>query len=89
MLVDYPVYMNNNLLFVAHNKSAAIYKILKEGIASFYSKLEIRETNTTIDFKFGKSYFLKCDIHFAVYAKPDLKPIDEEKGREEFDKIGQ
>jgi len=88
MLIDYPVYFNDNLLFIAHNKSFAIFKILQEGPASFFGKFEKNTTNATIDFKFGKKYFLKCDIHIGIYAKPDLKPIDEEKGREEFDKIG-
>lgn len=89
MLVSYPVYFNDNLLFVAQNNSSAIFKILQEGPASFFGKFEKNTTNATIDFKFGKKYFLKCDIHLGIYARPDLQPIDEEKGREEFDKIGQ
>lgn len=88
MLIDYPVYLNDNLLFVAHNNSSAIYKILREGPASFFGKFEKNTTNATVDFKFGKKYFLKCDIHIGFYAKPDLKPVDEEKGREEFGNIG-
>jgi hypothetical protein len=33
--------------------------------------------------------FVKCDIHLGFYSWPALKPIHEEKGREEFDNVGQ
>ncbi len=89
MLIDYPVCFNDNLLFIAHNNSSAIFKILQEGPASFFGKFGNNTTNAAINFKFGKKYFLKCDIHIGYYAKPDLKPIDEEKGREEFDNTAQ
>lgn len=88
MLIDYPVYIDDNLMFVAQNNSSGVYKILKEGTASFFARFEKNKSNTAIDFKFGKKYFLKCDIHLGFYAKPDLRVVDEEKGREEFDKVG-
>ncbi|MGI8635130.1 MAG: hypothetical protein ACR2KZ_06970 [Segetibacter sp.] len=89
MLIDYPVYFNDNLLFIAHNYSSAIFKILQEGPASFFGKFGNNTTNSAINFKFGKKNFLKCDIHIGYSAKPDLKPIDEKKGREEFDNTAQ
>jgi hypothetical protein len=89
LFVDYPVYMNDNLVFVAQNNSFKIHKIQKEGSPSFFDKFETSKSNATIDFKFGKKYFLKCDIHIGFYSKPDLRRADEEKGREEFDKTGQ
>jgi hypothetical protein len=88
MLVDYPVYLDHNLLFVAHNNSSGVYKVLKEGPASFFGNIVKHTSNAMIDFKFGKKYFLKCDIHLGIYSRPDLIPMDAEKGREQFDEIG-
>lgn len=87
MLISYPVYLNGNLMFMAQNKSKAIIKILKEGNASFLSRFEKNESKANIDFKFGKKYYLKCDIHIGFYAKPELIVADEEKGSEAFMEI--
>jgi hypothetical protein len=84
MRITYPVYLNENLMFLAQNGSNAIIKVLKEGTTSFSSRFEKNESNSNIDFKFGKKYYLKCDIHIGFYAKPELIVVNQEKGMEEF-----
>ncbi len=87
MLINYPVYLDNNLMYVAENNTSGIYKVYREGLINFEAINEVNKSNTSIELKFGKKYYLKCDIHMGIYANPDLQVVSEDKGLVEFGKV--
>lgn len=85
--IDYIVYYNDNIMYLAKNKSAYVFKILKEGPAMIRAVSQGKESTVKLDVQFGQRYYLASEIVWGSPCKPILLITDEEKGRKEFEKI--
>ena len=91
-LGNYLLYFSDNLLCVAKNKSGYIFKILKEGKYNISSRLYKDEAAVQLDVKFGKTYYVKSMINWAITSrlynfKLEMALVKPETGSDEFDKV--
>lgn len=89
---NYLIYCNDNVMCAVKNRSGYIFKIFKEGKVSFRSKLLKDESAVTVDIKFGKTYYVKSMIHWAITSRLynfrlEMATVTQEKGAEEFEKV--
>jgi hypothetical protein len=59
--VGYNLMMNDSVLCKVRNHFSEIIRIDKEGLITIWAQTETR-SQVTIDFKFGKEYYLRCGI---------------------------
>ena len=91
-LGNYLLYFNDNILCVAKNNSGFIFKIMKEGQYNISSRLYKDESAVQLDVKFGKTYYVKSMIHWAISKrlynfKLETAIVSPDTGIEEFEKI--
>jgi hypothetical protein len=91
-LADYPVYLNENVLCIAKNKSGYVFKISKEGLYNIKSRLYKDESAVNIEVKFGNIYYLKSMIHWGIFGrlynfKLDLEVMKADPGKAEFEAV--
>lgn len=91
-LGNYLVYFDDNMMWVARNRSGCIFKILKEGKFNIISRLFKDESSAMVDIKFGKTYYVKSMIHWGISDrlynfKLEMAIVDQETGKDDFDKI--
>jgi len=79
--------MNDVKLCEMGNKSSYIVRIFKEGQVTFHAKIVRQEASITTDIKYGKKYFLRCEITWGFASKPILTMSDEEEAKPYFDHI--
>lgn len=89
---NYLVYFNDNMMCVATNNSGYIFKILKEGQFNISSRLYKDQSSVQVDIKFGKVYYVKSMVHWAITSRLynfrlEMALMDPETGRDEFDKV--
>ena len=66
------------------NNSSEVIRIKKEGTKTIWAQTEVR-SQVTIDFKFGKVYYLRCGVSMgAVVGIPKLEMVDSRTGKSEF-----
>lgn len=88
-LSNYVIYLDDNALCIAANKSGHIFKISKPGIFEFKSKLGKSESAIKVDIKTGKKYFIKSMIHWGMYRglsnyKLEMAEVPQTVGVAEF-----
>jgi len=91
-LSNYLVYCNDNILWVARNKSGYIFKILKEGKIKFSSRLNKDESSIALDVKFGNTYYVKSMVHWGMYKglsnyKLEMAEAEPKDGKIEFEEV--
>ncbi|MEO6329832.1 MAG: hypothetical protein ABIO55_12915 [Ginsengibacter sp.] len=89
-IVDNIIYFDDNLMCVETNKSAHIFKILKEGKFKIMAKANKKEAVMQLEVDFGKKYYLKAASKFGhctleTCCSPQLTTVEEDKGATEFD----
>ena len=60
---EYYVYFGEDFMFRAINKTKAIYKIFKEGPVKIHAKTGNVESSVMIDIRFGKKYYIQCQVN--------------------------
>jgi hypothetical protein len=91
-LGNYLIYLDDNLICDAKNKTGFIFKIFKEGQFTLSSKLYKDESGVKLDVKFGKAYYVKSMIHWGISSrlynfKLEMAVVDPISGTEEFEKV--
>ena len=91
-LGNYIVYFDDNLMCVAKNNSGYIFKILKEGQFEVKSKLLKDESAVKLNIKFGKTYYVKSSVKWAITSrlynfKLEMANIPTEEGISEFEEV--
>lgn len=87
---NYMVYFNDYLAFAAINNTGAVYKVYKEGPLEIKSKLYKDASSVVVDVRFGKRYYVKSQIHWAVTNRLynfrlEMKTVDNFIGQSEYD----
>ena len=59
---EYYVYYGEDCMFRAVNKTKAIYKVFKEGPINIHATSGNVESSVMIDIRFGKKYFIQCQV---------------------------
>jgi hypothetical protein len=91
-LGNYPIYFNDNIMCIAENNSGYIFIILKEGQYKLSSRLFKDESSTSIDVKFGKTYYVKSMIHWGITSRLynfrlEMATVSSEIGESEFSDV--
>jgi hypothetical protein len=88
-LSSYPVYCNDTLVWMAHNRWGCMVKIQKEGEVVLTSKLFKDKSTVRLDVRFGHVYFIRSAIHWGLYSrlynfKLEMAAVPAEQGQPEF-----
>lgn len=89
-LVDMFIYFDDNLICDSENKSAFIFKVVKEGNYKLMSvsNMNKKSVELPLSIKFGQKYYVNSSAKFAMNMKstyiPLLTLVDAEKGEDEF-----
>ena len=91
-LASYVDYCDEEPMFSMKNNSGYIYKIFKEGIHTFQSKLYRDTVKLDVDVHFGKTYYIKSAINWAITKRLynfqlDLQQMEHTLGAAEFAKV--
>ena len=91
-LSNYVVYFDNSLMCVAQNNTGFIFKILKEGTFEVKSKFLKDQSSVNLNIKFGKVYYIKSMVNWAITSRLynfrlAMANMPEEKGSEEFNEV--
>ena len=81
------IYCNDTAICTMTNKAAYVVRILKEGPMMFVAKVRNQEMPLTLNVEYGKKYFLRCEIKWAIPAKPILTLATLEEAKPYFDGI--
>lgn len=85
--VSYDLYLDNDKVFRASNKSKTTIKITKEGMNTLSAKTETR-VEIPIEIQFGKEYYIRCGMKMgALVGRPKIEIVDINTGKSEFEKI--
>jgi hypothetical protein len=85
--VSYMVYLDGEPICEMSNKSAYIVRLLKEGPAKLSGKNGKQESSLSIDVKYGKKYFLRCELPWGPYSTPRLTLVQQNEAETYFDRI--
>ena len=78
-----PIYINDSLVTELKANTGVVYKIFKEGKTTV-SIDKKGESQLTVNLKFGKNYFFKCEVVKGLwFGKPTIEAVSEKLGREE------
>jgi hypothetical protein len=87
-LTNYLLYFDDNILCVAKNNSAYIFKILKEGNFKILSRLNKDVISTPVNIKFGQKYYLRTIPNWGFFKfknyKLETTVVDQDRGEKEF-----
>jgi Protein of unknown function (DUF2846) len=81
------IYYNDTAICVMTNKAAYVVRLLKEGPAKFTARIGKKEMEVMLDIQYGKKYFLRCEIKWAVPGRPILTKSDLDEARAYFTNI--
>jgi hypothetical protein len=88
---NYLVYFDDNIMWIAKNRSGAIFKILKEGRFEIKSKMLKDQSAVNVDVKFGNTYYIKSMVHWKLYKgynfKLEMAQVEPEQGKSEFSEV--
>jgi hypothetical protein len=84
---DCIIYYNDTAICTMTNKSAYIIRLLKEGPATFTARIRKQEMAVKLDVKYGEKYYLRCELKWAIPAKPILTLSDLAEARPYFDNV--
>jgi hypothetical protein len=88
-LTIYPVYCNDTLVWMAHNRWGCMIKVRKEGEVVLTSRLFKDKSAVKLDVHFGHVYFIRSMIHWGMYSrlynfKLEMAAVPVEQGQPEF-----
>ena len=87
MAISYDVYLGDDVIYRAKNKSKTTLRITGEGQIMLWAKTETR-AELPVDIRLGNEYYIQCGIGFgALVGRPRLEIVDNKKGKDEFSKI--
>jgi hypothetical protein len=87
VLVNFDLHLGDTVICRVANKCKEIIKIDKDGMNTLWARTESK-TEIPINIKFGKEYYIRCDISMGVMVgRPKLKIVDNEIGKIEFQSI--
>ncbi|HVM88267.1 MAG TPA: hypothetical protein VMT76_08760 [Puia sp.] len=81
------IYCNDTAICTMTNKAAYIVRLLKEGPMTFVAKVRKQEMPLKIDVQYGKKYYLRCEIKWAIPARPILTLSDLNEAKPYFDEM--
>jgi hypothetical protein len=81
------IYCNDTAICTMTDQAAYVVRILKEGPMKFVARVRKQEMPLTIDVKYGKKYFLRCEIKWAIPPKPIFTISNLEEARPYFGSI--
>ncbi|MDR1091003.1 MAG: DUF2846 domain-containing protein [Prevotella sp.] len=85
--ISYDLYLDNDKIFRATNKSKTTIKITKEGMNTLSAKTETK-TEIPINIQFGNEYYIRCGMKMgALVGRPKIEVMDSHTGKAEFEKI--
>ncbi len=85
--IGYDIYLDNQKVFRAKNKSKTTIKITKEGVDTLSAKTETK-VELPINIQFGKEYYIRCGIKMGAFVgRPKLEAVDNQTGKAEFEEI--
>ena len=85
--ISYDLYMGDEKIFRAKNKSKTTIKITKEELITLKAKTE-KTVEIALDIELGKEYYVRCGMKMGVLVgRPDMKIVDNDTGKAEFGKI--
>ena len=91
-LATYDDYFNGDAICTMKNNSGYIYKVFKEGLHKFQSKLYADEASIDVDVHFGNTYYIKSSINWGITSKLynfklEMQQMDNATGVTEFGKV--
>jgi hypothetical protein len=91
-LSGFPVYCNDNLLWIARNKTGCMIRMLKEGEIELKSRLFKDESSVKVNIQFGHVYYIKSMIHWGISSrlynfKLEMAAVSPEQGQPEFAQV--
>ncbi len=86
---DCVIYYNDTAVCTMTNKSAYVIRLFKEGPATLTAKLRKQEMSVKLDVKYGEKYYVRCDLKWAIPAKPILTISNLEEAKPYFDNVKQ
>lgn len=84
---DCIIYYNDTAICTMTNKSAYVIRLFKEGPATLTGKLRKQEMSVNINVKYGEKYYLRCELKWAIPAKPILTLSNPEEASPYFDNM--
>lgn len=88
MLASYYVYMGQDFIFPAMNKTKAAYKIYKEGPVKIHAKMSKVEAAVPLDIKFGRKYYIECLLdNSPPKTTAVIRSKEEVKGQIDFESL--
>lgn len=85
--ISYDVYLDDEKVYRASNKSKTTIRLTKAGPATLSAKTETK-TELPINIELGKEYYVNCGIKMgALVGRPKMEIVDKSKGKPEFDKV--
>lgn len=84
-LINYDLYLGDSVICRVKNNFKKTIRIKKDGLNTLWAKTE-KKTEIPIDIKFGKTYYLLCDIKMGIMVgRPLLKLLENKRGKMIFD----
>jgi hypothetical protein len=80
-LLNYDLYVNDQPVCEVANNSTYVMKIVKEGPAKIWAKLNGIESAVNIDAKYGEKYYLRCEITWGMRSHPILTLVKEPEAK--------
>lgn len=87
LLIDGQVFFGGNLMAIMPNKSAAIFKVKREGSFEVETYAKDRSVKKMIDIQFGKRYYLSFDPVLTRGCRFEIMVEDEKLTKEEFESL--
>jgi hypothetical protein len=93
LLSSYPFYFDDEVMSMIENNSGYVFKVKKEGIHQFTSRLFQDNDSVSVDIRFGQKYFIKPWIEWGLKKrgynfKLHVEHIaDQATGAAEFDNV--
>jgi hypothetical protein len=87
-----PVYCNDTLLWIAHNRTGTLIKVTREGVLELTSKVFKDVSSVKVDVRFGQKYYIKSMIHWGFSSRGynfilEMAAIKPEMGQPEFEQV--
>ncbi len=81
------IYCNDTAICTMTDQAAYVVRMSREGPTTLVARVRKQEMPLTIDVKYGKKYFLRCEIKWAIPPKPIFTISNLEEARLYFGNI--
>jgi hypothetical protein len=87
LIIDGQIFFGGSLMAILPNKSAAIFKVKKEGKFEIESYGKDKSLKKEIDIQFGKKYYINFDPVLLKGCRFEIFIEDEKLAKEEFESL--